>query len=193
MLLATGAFGSLNESLQKEVYKQFYTFLYGGIYYITRDHAAAEDIIQETFLKTLKSRPDGGDEVRLKAWIKVVARNESYNYLRKHKKIHNQVDIESVLHIESYLASASEDSVEKQVEAKDLAATISGYLDQMKPEYKMLIEMRWKREMSYKEIAEELDITEEGVKQKLHRAREAIRRKLNSDRERDHDGKEGRR
>ena len=45
-----------------------------------------------------------------------------------------------------------------------LEESIEHYLDQLKPEYKLLIEYRWKHSLTYKEIAESLNTREEIVK-----------------------------
>ncbi|MBP1994320.1 RNA polymerase sigma-70 factor (ECF subfamily) [Paenibacillus eucommiae] len=148
---------------------------------MVKDHAATEDIIQDSFIKVLKKTPECEDLTKLKAWIRVVAKNTTYNYLRKNKKNHNHLDIESVFINENFIISS--ESVESIVEAKIMADDITRYLDHVKKEYRILIELRWKKGLSYKEIAEELDITEEIVKQKLYRAREAVKKKMSLNRD----------
>jgi RNA polymerase sigma-70 factor (ECF subfamily) len=52
LLLLVGAhFDHLDHSVQEEVYRDLYKFLYAPILYLLHDHAATEHIIQETFLK----------------------------------------------------------------------------------------------------------------------------------------------
>ena len=68
--------------------------------------------------------------------------------------------------------------IEDQVEMKLMADTIGMYLLDLKPEFRCLIEMRWKYDMSYKEIAEELLTNEDSVKYKLHRARNSIKQRF---------------
>lgn len=59
-----------------------------------------------------------------------------------------------------------------------MTETIGVCLNEMKPEYKALIELRWKKDLSYREMAAELDTTEDKVKYKLYRAREALKKRL---------------
>ncbi|SMG07934.1 sigma factor-like helix-turn-helix DNA-binding protein [Paenibacillus aquistagni] len=42
-----------------------------------------------------------------------------------------------------------------------------------------MIELRWKKQLSYQEIAAELLTTSEIIQQKLHRARKALRKQMN--------------
>ncbi|GAK39418.1 ECF subfamily RNA polymerase sigma-24 factor [Paenibacillus sp. TCA20] len=56
--------------------------------------------------------------------------------------------------------------------------SIERYMDKLKPEYRSLIELRWKEGLSYREMAELLDTREDVIKQRLFRARERIKKLL---------------
>jgi len=175
-LLSGANYHALSPQLQKEIYEEFYQFVYSPIIYMVKDHAATEDIIQNSFIKIIDSVPRAENEAQLKSWLKVVVRNMVYNYFRKTKKNRNEIDSESVYINESAPMSTEAASLEKEVELKLMTETISQCLNELRPEYKALIELRWKRELSYREIATELETTEERVKYKLYRAREAMKR-----------------
>lgn len=49
-------------------------------------------------------------------------------------------------------------------------------LQELKPEYRILIEMRWKQGMSYKEMACFMKTNEQTIKYKLYRARKLIKK-----------------
>lgn len=180
-LLASVNFVSLTQMLQKEIYQEFYTNVYSSIAYIVKDHAATEDIIQISFLKVIDKAPQVENENRLRAWIRVVVRNTVYTYLRKNKKNRNEVDSDGVYMNESINAASESSSIEKEVELKVITEALEDYLDDLKPEYRSLIELRWKKELSYKEIAVELETTEKIVKHKLYRARETIKKRFLKD------------
>ncbi len=69
-------------------------------------------------------------------------------------------------------------TLEDQIEAKILIETVLDYVGKIKPDYRRILEMRWVRQMTYKEMADELQVTEGMVRQKLYRAREAVRDKI---------------
>ena len=178
LLMASPDFSSLSIQTQEKVYKEFYKLAYPVIIQIIKDHAATEDIIQESFLKAIDNKPAIQSEAQLINWLKVVVRNSTYNYLRKHKKRLNEVDVESVF-IDNTLDYATEsDFIEREINVKELETQIGKYLQELKPDFRCLIEMRWKHDMSYKEIAEVLGTDEKTVKYKLHRARSAIKCKF---------------
>ncbi|MBO2942953.1 sigma-70 family RNA polymerase sigma factor [Paenibacillus sp. F411] len=177
-LLLAAEFENINEALQEEIYYEFYDLVYGQIMYIVRDHAAVEDIIQESFIKVITHKPEFENEGKLKAWLRVVVKNSTMNFLRKNKNSRNQLDVDRVYISEEAVLPTS-NNVEHQVESKLMEESIAAYLEEMKPEYRLLIEYRWKHGLSYKEIADVLNTKEEIVKQRLYRARESVKKKLN--------------
>jgi RNA polymerase sigma-70 factor (ECF subfamily) len=177
LLLLASNFGSIDRALQREVYHEFYHLIYGSILYMVKDHAAAEDIIQESFLKALKNLPEIENEMKLRNWIKVVARNNTFSYLRKNKKNRNETNVESVFINESLIITEAE-TLETVVEVKIMIESLIKLLHEVKPEYRALIEMRWKQNLSYKDMSDHLGITEDLVKSRLHRAREAIKKRF---------------
>lgn len=179
LLLATD-FHNLGSALQEEVYYEYYNMVHGLIVYIIKERAAAEDIIQEAFIKIIKNKPIFEDEVKLKAWLKVVTRNTAINYLRKNKNNRNQLDTDSVF-IDMETMNQTAASVESMVETQMMEESIEYYLRQLKPEYRVLVELRWKKGLSYREMAELLDTSEDIVKQRLFRARGSIKKKLHKE------------
>lgn len=178
VLLASPHFANLNMETQQIVYREFYKLAYRVVIQMVRDHAAAEDIIQESFLKAISNRPTIESEAQFKNWIRTVVRNSTCNYLRKNKKRLSEVDCESVF-LDNTMDYATEtDFIEREVNIKELEEAIRRYLKELKPEFRCLIEMRWKYDMSYKEIANALGTDERTVKYRLHRARSAIKNRF---------------
>lgn len=178
LILLGPGFHSLSPAMQEQLYKQFFNFLYGPIMYLLRDHGAVEDIIQETFLTTLRKPPIGvTDELHFKSWIKVVAKNNVMNVLRKQKRSRGDVSLENVLAHDAPIAAAME-SVERQVELNSLKEEITLHMKDMRADHRTILELKWKRGLSYKEIADEIDESEDAVRQKLHRARINLKKKM---------------
>ncbi|CAH1199469.1 MULTISPECIES: RNA polymerase sigma factor [Paenibacillus] len=179
-LLLASDFHHLSPALQEEVYYEYYNMVHGLIVYMIKEYSAAEDIIQEAFIKIIKNKPVFEDEAKLKAWLKVVTRNTAINYLRKNKKNRNQLDVDGVF-IDMEAMNQTSASVETTVETQMMQESIEHYLAQLKPEYRVLVEMRWKQGLSYREMADLLDTSEEIVKQRLFRARGSIKKQLHKE------------
>lgn len=176
-MLLTHDFEEFDGDMQELIYNEYYDLAYGAVFYIVRDHAATEDVIQEAFLKLIGRRPEFENESKFFAWLKVVTRNSAINDLRKNKRHRNHIEAESVLnHIEARQDIGS--SPEKTVEVQMMEEAILRHLQGMKPEYRAIILYRWKYGMSYKEIADSLGTSEDIIRQRLFRARENMRKVL---------------
>lgn len=174
--LISPSFSLLDEITQRQIYRAFHSLNYNMVLYIIQDYDLAQDVIQESFLKSLKKKPYTKDIYHCKAWLKLTTRNMALNYLRKLKKIRKESDLDSVFILN--VVSSPTESVEKQVESKMLKEFIVASLDNLRPEYRILIELRWQKQYSYQEIADELQTSTEIIQQKLHRARNALRKQI---------------
>jgi len=52
------------------------------------DHAAAEDLCHETFLKAFRSWNQQTEVINASAWLRRIATNTAYDYLRRRRRIH---------------------------------------------------------------------------------------------------------
>lgn len=177
-LLSAGRFEANPASVQREIYREFYELVYGIIYYKILDHASTEDIIQESFLKVILHPPFIEDDAKLKNWIRAVVKNTVYSFLRKNKKRLSETDVETVVIPSDRDPVRHSASVEQEIEFKLMSETVELALSELKPEYQALIELRWKHELSYREMADILDTNEAAIKHKLHRAREAMKKRF---------------
>ena len=52
------------------------------------DHAAAEDLCHETFLNAFQSWDQQAEVINANAWLRRIATNTAYDYLRRYRRIH---------------------------------------------------------------------------------------------------------
>lgn len=71
----------MDSKVLEQLYRKYEGELYLYIYSICKDKHAAEDLLQETFLKAILALPDGHTNIR--AWLYLVARNLTYNAIKK--------------------------------------------------------------------------------------------------------------
>ncbi|NEW08553.1 RNA polymerase sigma factor [Paenibacillus sp. SYP-B3998] len=178
-LIFTCDFYTLDKGVQEQVYQEFYLLVYPMIYFILRDHAGVEDIIQESFLRAVSKAPTLKEIDKYEGWVKKLTRNVTLNHLRKHKRNREELETDLIL-VTKEAAPTSEYLVplEKEVELKHMREAIIKYINQLSPSYRQIIAMKWIHNLSYKEMASELGVTEGVIRQRLFRAREAIRQKL---------------
>jgi RNA polymerase sigma-70 factor (ECF subfamily) len=176
-LLFNECYEKLDNSVQADIYITFFNLVYPNVMGMVRDHSATEDIIQDSFLKVLRKIPDMSDQSHAESWLKTVARNTAINFLRKWQRMWRELATERSSLLPGF-ERTSYYPIEQEVEARMMREAIYCYIDQMKPEYRTALEMRWKEHLSYKEMAEELGVSEGIVRQRLYRAREVVKGKL---------------
>ena len=129
----------------------------------------AEDITQDTFYKAIKYI-DGIDTSKISAWLFRVAINKYYDLCRT-KKRHIQVSIdEEIFKVDNNLC-------EDYILDLERKGDILNLLNSLNDIQKNLLILKYDMGLSYKEIADVLDINESTVKTYLFRAREQFRNK----------------
>jgi len=172
-LLFDTNFDALGHDLQRHLYDSFYHFAYREIIFLLKDHALAEDIIQEAFLKAIAKRHQLNHASSAKQWVKRIIRNQMLDTLRKKNRHWTSLDNvykENVNHAAMEVAASVESTIEDSLRNQILYETIL----ELKPEYSTLLLKYYMEEKSYKEMASELGISEQVIAQRLARARKKL-------------------
>lgn len=140
---------------------------------MTGSPADAEDLTIEAFGKAFKSLPNYSPKFAFSTWLFRIASNNCIDYLRK--KGRSDIFDEESGEISEYHKQnlLSKDATpEEEVMRKELLSKIRVVVDKLKPHYRKMVELRYYKEYSYEEIAEQLDLPIGTVKAQLFRARE---------------------
>jgi RNA polymerase sigma-70 factor (ECF subfamily) len=156
--------------------------LYNFALKMTRSRKDAEDLVQDTFLRAFRffHRFERGTNIR--AWLFRILKNTYINTYRKGKRTPDHVDWSQVE--EFYDTVASDDVLKRHKTPEE--ELIEGSLDRrieeaiasLPEEYRAVVILNFAEDLSYKEIAEALDIPMGTVMSRLHRARKILQRKL---------------
>jgi len=140
---------------------------------ITRDRQAAEDILQECFLRVHAhlDRLDGNRA--LTPWLYRVTVNLSYNWISKGKRQLSFLDEV----FERFVLPRSS-SLQKHVERSELKQTINDALDSLTFDHRVVVVLFYLNDFSLDEIAYILDCPIGTVKSRLYYAREKLRGRL---------------
>ena len=77
---------------QKNLYDKYKKAMYSLSYRITGDFEAANDVLQDAFVKVFRGLPSFRGESTLGAWIKTIVVRTAYSYLRKEKMFFEDID-----------------------------------------------------------------------------------------------------
>jgi len=139
-------------------------------YWLCRDHALAEDVVQESMLRAWKARDSLLDERAAKPWLLTIIRREYARTFERKRVITEDVD-ELVAKQEPMLAAAEEQDLSEMRAA----------LFKLPVAYREPLVLQVLMGYSTAEIARELDLSGPAVLTRLFRARQQLRAALGED------------
>ncbi len=137
----------------------------------------AEDLTVEAFGKAFKRLSQYTPNFAFSTWLFRIATNNCIDFIRRKRKNTFSLDrpIEDDEGGEMMVDIRSETlDPEEHIMKKQKIMMLHDLVDKLKPRYRTLIEMRYFQELSYEEIAKELDLPLGTVKAQLFRAREFL-------------------
>ena len=158
------------------LYERHKTTVYRTALAITRDPAAAEDILQDCFIRIYERAHQIDTSRPLKPWLYRVTVNMAYNWERRRKRRQSPVD--SLDEILDWLVNPLQRSPERQVEISDVRKQVMDAISSLNINQRIVIVLFYLNALDMKEIAAILECPVGTVKSRLHYGRENLRRKL---------------
>ncbi|MGH7885379.1 MAG: RNA polymerase sigma factor, partial [Thermodesulfobacteriota bacterium] len=159
--------------------------IYRTAFRITRNHDAAEDILQNVFIILFEKLKNFRNESKFTTWLFRVASNASYMYLRTENKVgSNELRLEDITRfdesgnlIDAYLKD-TESIPDKNVINKEMSELLEEAMNELDPKYKDVFHLRDVEGLSNQEVAEIMDLSVAAVKSRILRARNFMKDKL---------------
>ncbi|HEX6923416.1 MAG TPA: RNA polymerase sigma factor SigW [Bacillales bacterium] len=166
------AFGELIDLYQHKVYQICFRMI--------GNRHEAEDLAQEAFLRAYLNIDSYDSDKKFSSWLYRIATNLTIDRLRKKKPdYYLDAEIAGAEGLTMYAQlSADDDLPEDQVVSLELQETIQAEILQLPPKYRSAIVLKYIEDLSLKEIGEILNIPVATVKTRIHRGREALRKRL---------------
>lgn len=145
--------------------------LYNISFSILKNQFDAEDAVSQTFLNISKNieKISALPCPQIEPYCVVILKNESINIIRKGRKYTCEEDIDN-LYKDDEVYNLEEDFL-KTADKEILAS----YIDKLSEDDRNLIYLRFINELSFKQISELLDITEEAAKKRGQRIIKKLR------------------
>ena len=171
------AVSSGDQKAYAELLNNYRDSLYFMLLKMTNNQVDADDLTIEAFGKAFKNLHQYSPEYAFSTWLFKIAANNCIDFMRKHRRITYATDINNdesgsgnyPTNIPSLSLSPEERVIEKQK-----IILMHEVVEKLKPHYRLMVELRYFKELTYEEIASKLDLPLGTVKAQLFRARELL-------------------
>jgi len=150
------------------LFDKYYTYLCRTLIRIIPDENTTEDLVQDVFLEFWRKRDIININTSLKAYLRRAARNKALNFIRD-RKIRWE-DEDKHPESESTMVSATQ-----KLEAEELQKLINKSIDELPERCRLVFTLSRYEEMTYKEIANELNISIKTVENQISKALKLLR------------------
>jgi RNA polymerase sigma-70 factor (ECF subfamily) len=151
----------------------YWNEVYGFMLKRTENETDTEDIVIETFSKAFDKIATYNPEFQFNTWLIAIAKNVHIDILRK-KKSTIFVEINDEEDQLAYTIADTTPSIEDAIITEQNLSQLLQFIKELKPHYQEVIQLRYFQEMSYQEIAEQLQEPLSNVKIKLLRAKKLL-------------------
>lgn len=164
-----------DEKAYAELLDRYKDAIYYMLLKMVNNRSDAEDLTIEAFGKAFKNITQYTPNYAFSTWLFKIATNNCIDFIRKKKA--NLISLDQTSEdqdsIGTPLQANTPDPEEDMIKSQRMALTRS-VVEKLKPRYKTLVELRYFKEYSYEEIANELNLPIGTVKAQLFRARELL-------------------
>ena len=161
----------------EEIVRRYQRPIAAYVYRMIGDYESSLDLTQEVFIKIYSSLTRYRPEYKFSTWIYRIAHNVAIDYLRR-----NTSGRERSLTLETNEKEGFERPLfmnapnpEEDSEREERRVEIEAVIGRLPPPYRELIVLRHAHDMNYDEIAEVTNLPLGTVKNRIFRAREAMR------------------
>ena len=167
-----------NQDAFAEIVYAYQDSVYNLCYRMLGERTEAEDAAQEAFLRAYLNLKRYDPARSFKTWVLSIASNYCIDRLRRRRLQWLSLDDEPT---SDHLALSSDDpEPEPATLMREHSKAVQALLNDLSPDYRAAVVLRYWYDYSYTEIADIMDTTESAVKSRLFRARQALADKLDN-------------
>lgn len=166
-----------------EIYKISSPAVYKTIRVLIKDEDTVYDILQDTYVKAFTRLDQLQNPDKLIPWLKMIANNLAKDWLKKSKPvfftdIYGGEELEDIPFEESIEDVRSELNPEMAMDQQEAKRLVMEILDHLPEDQRVVIGMFYYEEMSVKDIAQTLEVSENTVKSRLSYGRKKIKEQV---------------
>jgi RNA polymerase sigma-70 factor (ECF subfamily) len=145
--------------------ERYWDRLYRWLYHLTRDRHAAEDLVQETLLKAFAGLKRFQPGTKFSAWLFRIAHNNFANYYRLAQRRREALPKD--------LPARGQGPCE-QAQSHEAQETLTRAIQRLPHEFRAALLLRIEEGLSFRQIAEVLELTEETARWRVFKARHKL-------------------
>lgn len=170
-----------NEKAFATLLNRYRDSIYFMLLKMVNNASDAEDLTIEAFGKAFRSLDSYAPTFAFSTWLFKIATNNCIDFIRKKQSSPSLIDHGQDENMESFTVNIQSDTPDPEEDLinRQKIAELREIVSQLKPRYRMLIELRYFREFSYEEISGELNLPVGTVKAQLFRAKSLLYNILN--------------
>jgi RNA polymerase sigma-70 factor, ECF subfamily len=159
--------------------------LFGLIYHYVGEYHEAQDILQQVWLQLYLSLAALHQNVHIKPWLVTVARNRSFDTLRRQRlPSFSEIEAGKEKDEEAFLDTIPDTgpTPEEMAERHDLQRDIQRAIQSLPHTYRSVVWLSYSEQLTFTEIGRDLKMTPSTVKTQYHRAKPFLRAALECER-----------
>ena len=160
----------------EEIYVRYQTKIYSFLYRLCGDAQLAEELTQETFYRAFVSFQKYKGKSSMFTWLAALAKYTYFGYLKKEKQTREVIQLEDVVSL--LVEQAGDESAESLVLRKEIAQKVREVLLELPQKNLEVVALRIYGEMSFKQVAETMGISESSAKVLYFRAKNMLKERL---------------
>ncbi len=160
-----------NENAFRDLVLRYQKKIFYLAYQMTKDKDAADDLAQETFIRTYQALGRFKENYPFYTYIYRICMNLSINYHNRQKRTLYESRTENwelILEKEGIFPESTTTAEEKTL------TRLEGEIDRLSPEYKAVVVLKFYEDLSCEEIAKTLEVPLGTVLSRLSRARQKL-------------------
>jgi RNA polymerase sigma factor (sigma-70 family) len=161
-----------NEKAFATLLNRYRDSIYFMLLKMVNNSSDAEDLTIEAFGKAFRSLDSYAPNFAFSTWLFKIATNNCIDFIRKKQSSPSIID-QGPDEMDNYTANIQSDTPdpEEAMINRQKISQLREVVNQLKPRYKELIELRYYKEYSYEEISKELNLPIGTIKAQLFRAK----------------------
>ncbi|KIO78350.1 RNA polymerase sigma 70 [Pedobacter lusitanus] len=156
-----------------EIYNRYWSLMYAQVYKMLRDEEETKDVIQEIFSNLWIKAGDIKSSHNLGGLLYAAARNKVLNILEK-----SRVRSDYAKSIAAFVTYTDPETLDK-LDEKRLILIIEQEIQRLPPKMREIFELSRKDDLSHKEIAKRLNLSDQTVKKQVQNALKIIKPRIN--------------